>query len=225
MAKKRAKFFETRFFGFIIAAAVIAIILALSYGTGILASLEMKVNDLNFRLKLEQRGKTVQEGSVYTEKDPRISDDILIIGIDFNSLTKYGKWPFPRTKHADLVNAFARIKDQTARENALLLDIFFTDPDEDPKADQILSKTIADSGRVFLESELKPDANETSSAQDFAARSAAIEAKQGTITHITGDWHKIDAFFGEEPPLAAYGQAMAGYGHANFLPDSDTIFF
>ncbi len=51
MAKKRAKFFETRTFGFVIAAAVIAVILALSYGTGLLQVLELKANDANFRLK------------------------------------------------------------------------------------------------------------------------------------------------------------------------------
>ena len=72
MAKKRAKLFETRTFGFVIAAAVIAIILALSYGTGLLQVLELKANDANFRLKLAQKGKTVQEGSVYSEKAARI---------------------------------------------------------------------------------------------------------------------------------------------------------
>ena len=34
----------------------------------------------------------------------------------------------------------------------------------------------------------------------------------------------MGAFFGEEPPLADYGKAAAGYGHANFIPDPDQIF-
>jgi adenylate cyclase len=224
MAKKRAKFLETRTFGFVIAAFVVAVILALSQGTGIMQSLELKVNDANFRLKLDQKGKTVQEGSVYTEKDARISDDIMIVGIDFNSLTKYGRWPFPRKTHADLINAFSRIKDQTSRENALLLDIFFIDPDQDTAADKLLSDTIARSGRVFLETQLKPNENDTTSADDFAARTALIEGRQGTITKIKGEWKKMPVFYGEEAPLAAYGQAMAGYGHANFIPDPDQIF-
>jgi adenylate cyclase len=224
MAKKRAKFLETRTFGFVIAAFVVALILAISYGTGILESIENKVNDANFRLKLSQKGKTVQEGSVYSEKDSRISDDIMIVGIDFNSLTKYGRWPFARSKHADLINAFARIKDQKSRENSLLLDIFFSDPDKGSSDDALLSKTIAESGRVFLETQLKPEANETTSADDFASRAALIEDRFGTITHIKGDRQKVSTFYGEEAPLAAYGQAMAGYGHANFIPDPDQIF-
>jgi adenylate cyclase len=225
MARKRAKFLETRTFGFVIAAFVIAAILAVSNGTGIMKSLELKVNDANFRLKLSQKGKTIQEGSVYSEKDMRISEDIMIVGVDFNSLTKYGRWPFPRERHADLVNAFARIKDQTQRENSLLLDMFFNEQEQDSSADAVLTNTIAQSGRVFLETQLKPEANETTSAEDFASRAALIERRMGTITRIKGDWRKVTAFFGEEAPLASYGQAMAGYGHANYIPDpADNIF-
>ncbi len=224
MGRKRAKIFETRRFGFVIAAAVVGVILALGYGTGMLQLLELRVNDANFRLKLSDKGKTVQEGSVYSQKSAKISDDLLIVGIDFNTLTKYGRWPFARSRHADLINAFARIKDQGARENAMLLDIFFSDPDVTPGEDALLSSTIAKSGRVFLETQLKPESVDTAAAGDFAARSALIESRLGTLTHIHGDWRGIAAFYGEEPPLADYGRAVLGYGHANFLPDPDNIF-
>jgi len=224
MARKRAKLLETRIFGFVIAAAVIAVILALSYTTGLLQVLELKANDANFRLKISQKGKTVQEGSVYTEQAPRISDDILIVGIDFNSLTKYGRWPFPRPRHADLLNAFARIKDQNAREDAVLLDILFTDPDENPADDALLSDTIAKSGRVFLETQLKAAPNETATAADFAARSQILADRLGTLTKIEGDWRRMSHFLSAEPPLAEYARAAAGYGHANYLPDPDNIF-
>jgi adenylate cyclase len=224
MAKKRAKFLETRTFGFAIAAAVIAVVLALSSGTSLLQVVELKVNDANFRLKLAQKGKTVQEGSVYTEKDARISEDIMIVGIDFNSLTKYGRWPFPRSRHADLVNAFSRIKNQDARENALLLDILFTDPNQDPAEDKLLSDTIAKSGRVFLETQLKGDANDTETAADFAKRSAILSDRLGSLVKIHGDWRKVSYFQSVEPPLEAYARATAGYGHANFIPDPDNIF-
>jgi adenylate cyclase len=224
MAKKRAKFLETRTFGFVIAAAVAGIILALSYGTGLLQVIELKANDANFRLKLAQKGKTVQEGSVYSEKDSRISEDIMIVGIDFNSLTKYGRWPFPRTRHVDLVNAFARIKDQNARENALLLDILFSDPDQIAENDALLSSTIAKSGKVFLEAELKKESNETASAGDYADRARILFDRKGTITKIKGDWRNMLVYRSIEPPLADYANAVAGYGHADFLEDKDKIF-
>jgi adenylate cyclase len=224
MPNKRPKLLETRTFGFIIAAFVVALILALGSGTGILDSIEHKINDTNFRLKFAQKGKTVQEGLVYTEKNARISDDIMIVGIDFNSLTKYGRWPFERTRHADLLNAFSRIKDQNARESSILLDIFFSDPDQNAANDSMLADTIAKSKRVFLETQLKPEANETDSAADFAYRADLIRKRCGTLTRIKGDWSKVKVFHGEEAPLAQYGMAMEGYGHANFLPDTDNIF-
>jgi adenylate cyclase len=224
MAKRRAKVLETRIFGFIIAAAVIAITLALGYGTRILEGIESKVVDTHFRLKLDNSRLSVQEGSVYSEQNLQISPDILIVGIDFSSLTKYGKWPFDRTKHADLVNAFARVKDQNSRESALLLDVLFPDPDQDPRADETLAGAIAKSGRVFLETELKAEPNETSTAEDFAERTRLIHERLGTITDVKGDWREMLDFQSIEPPLSGYARAIAGYGHANFVPDEDTIF-
>jgi adenylate cyclase len=224
MAKRRAKILETRIFGFIIAAVVVAVILAIGSATPILDNLESKVIDTHFRLKLDPQRTAVQEGSVYSEQNAQISPDILIVGIDFASLTKYGKWPFDRTKHADLVNAFARIKDQDNRESALLLDILFPDPDQDPKVDDILAGAIAKSGRIFLETQLKAEPNETATAEDFAARARLISDRLGTLTNVKGNWRGMLDFLSVEPPLAEYGQAIAGYGHANFVPDEDTIF-
>jgi hypothetical protein len=51
MAKKRAKFLETRIFGFVIAAAVIALTLLVGFGTGLLSPLELKTLDTHFMLK------------------------------------------------------------------------------------------------------------------------------------------------------------------------------
>ena len=221
MAKKRAKFLETRTFGFVIAAVVVGVILSLN---SMIRVLELKTNDLNFQLKLSQKGKTIQEGSVYSEKNSRISEDIMIVGIDFNSLTKYGRWPFPRTRHADLINAFARIKDQSARENAILLDILFSDPNQDLVEDTLLSDTIAKSSRIFLETQLKVDPNDTATAADFAARSQILVDRLGIIKRIKGDWRKTPLFLSVEPPLTEYARAAAGFGHANFIADSDNIF-
>ena len=86
------------------------------------------------------------------------------------------------------------------------------------------SKTIADSGRVFLETNLKANSVEGGLAADFSARSDILETRFGTLRNIKGDWRKMGAFFGEEPLLADYAKAAAGYGHANFLPDPDQIF-
>ncbi|HOX14254.1 MAG TPA: CHASE2 domain-containing protein, partial [Spirochaetales bacterium] len=224
MAKKRPKILDARWFGLIIGGMVLGIFLLLNYQTGLLAKLELKVLDTFFILKTTQEKKTLQEGTVQTDRDVKISEDILIVGVDTSSLSRYGNWPFPRRVHADLVNSFARIKNQDNRERSLFLDIFFIDPDRNPANDALLVDSIEKSGRVFLETVLMP-------SQSLAAEEAGLEVRQevlydswGAIRTIGGDWKSVPGFYGYEPPLEPYGRASRGYGHANFIADADKIY-
>ena len=211
MAKKRPKILDARWFGLIIGGMVLGIFLLLNYQTGLLAKLELKVLDTFFILKTTQEKKTLQEGTVQTDRDVKISEDILIVGVDTSSLSRYGNWPFPRRVHADLVNSFARIKNQDNRERSLFLDIFFIDPDRNPANDALLVDSIEKSGRVFLETVLMP-------SQSLAAEEAGLEVRQevlydswGAIRTIGGDWKSVPGFYGYEPPLEPYGRASRGY--------------
>ena len=223
MAKKRAKFFETRIFGFVIA-AVVAIVIALTNNAGLFVPLELKTLDTHFRLKNSNRGKTIQEGSVYSEKSQKVSDDIMIVGIDFSSLSKYGKWPFPRWRHADLINAFARIKDQTKRESALFLDVFFNEADSNTSDDQVLLNSMKDSGRVYLETVLSSEADTSAFADEMHERERTLYGRFGTATNIKGDWKNMLDYLGSEPPLAEYTKAISGYGQANYSADKDQVY-
>ncbi|HTX71758.1 MAG TPA: adenylate/guanylate cyclase domain-containing protein [Rectinemataceae bacterium] len=224
MAKKRAKFLETRIFGFVIAAAIVAITIVATFATGLLQTMEYRVLDTRFQLKNFQKGRSLQEGSVFSEHNLKISDDIMIVGIDANTLNKYGRWPFPRSRHADLINAFSRIKDQSQRENALLMDIFFSDPTDQPADDDALEAAMKDSGRVFLETTLNPVANDSAQATDLADRESLLYQRFGTLQRITGPWQDMLAFPSSDPPLARFTEAAAGYGHATYLADRDRIF-
>ncbi len=224
MPGKRAKFFETRIFGFVIAIAVALVVTGLNYGTGLFQSLELKTLDTHFTLKMSTRGKTVQEGSVYSEKGMKVSDDIMIVGIDFNSLSKYGKWPFPRWRHADLVNAFARIKDQTQRESALFLDVFFIDNDPNKQDDLVLLKSMKGSGRVFLETMLSHETDSSAFSAEMTKRELDLYAKHGTVKNVKGPWLEMSPYLSSEPPLPEYIEAMTGYGQANFGPDKDMVY-
>ena len=224
MAKKRAKFLETRIFGFVLAAIVAGVIILLTYATGLLQPLQLKVLDTHFNLKVASRGKTVQEGSIYSENNPKISQDLLIVGVDASTLSKFGLWPFPRSRHADLVNAFSRIKDQTKRENSLFLDILFVSETDDPEADAALAKALKDSGKVFLETSLLVPPNDSDEGESMFLRERRLAERFGTITHVTGDWKDMDAYLGVESPRPQFQAAAAGYGHATFKPDRDKIF-
>jgi len=224
MPKKRAKFLETRVFGFVIAVIVALAVAGLNYGTGIIHPLELKTLDKHFTLKLSTRGRTLQEGSVYAEKSLKVSEDIMIVGIDFNSLSNYGKWPFPRWRHADLINAFSRIQDQTQRENSLFLDIFLVDNDPTPADDDILLKSMKASRKVYLETILSLESDTSAFADEMSAREKELFDSLGTIRKVSGPWKDMDSYLSSEPPLPAYIEAAAGYGHANFSPDADQIY-
>lgn len=224
MAGKRSKFFETRRFGFVIGAIVLLAIFALGQLTGFLQPLELKTLDARFNLKYSSRGKTVQEGTIVKSENSKISDDIVIIGVDTETLSRLGLWPFPRGKHADLINAFSRIKDQTQRENAMLLDIIFSSETGKPDQDQLLASALRDSKRVFLETALSLTPIDGLSAEEMDARTKLLENRLGTLTHVTGPWQRMVAFLGSEAPLPVFGEEAAGYGHATFLADRDKIF-
>lgn len=224
MAKKRPKIMDARWFGLIIGILVLGIFLLLNYQTGLLAKLELKVLDTFFTLKTTQEKKSLQEGTVQTDRDLKVSEDILIVGVDYNSLAKYGNWPFPRRLHGDLVNAFSRLNNQDNRERSVFLDIFFVDPDRNPANDALLVDGLEKSERVFLETVLTASPTLTADEEELAARQAALYEKWGTIRNIRGDWKSIPGFYGYEPPLEPYGRAARGYGHANFVADADKIY-
>lgn len=224
MAKKRPGILDTRWFGLILALIIIGASLFLNYRTGLLGKLQLKVLDTFFSLKVTQQRKSLQEGTIQTDRDIKISSDILIVGIDFNSLTQYGNWPFPRRVHSDLINSFARLKNQANRERALFLDIFFVDPDRNAANDALLVESMEKSDRVFLETVLTVSPSLGVPEQELSARQATIYEKWGTLRNVRGDWKNLPGFYGYEPPLQPYGKAARGYGHANFVADSDKVY-
>ncbi len=222
--KKRAAIMEVRYFGFIIALAVILIFLALDAGTSIFDNLEVRILDVHFRYKDLFQAEEVQEGVKVVQQNPNISQDILIVGIDFRTLSRFGRWPFPRYTHADLLNTFTRIQDQQARERAVFLDIFFNEPAENAVNDALLVDSIAQNDRVFLETLLDEVPPPPEKEDDFLRRHEALLESFGEIREIRGPWEEMLPFYGLQPPLKPYAQAAVGYGHANYLKDADEVF-
>lgn len=224
MAKRSSRFLETRYFGLVIGLMVVGLLLLVGTTTPMLERLETKMLDAHFNLKQLYRGRSEQEGVTQVRLNPDISPDILILGVDFRTLSAFGSWPFPRTRHADLINSFARVSDQSARERSLLLDIFFVEPSENAYEDALLRDAIEDSGRVFLETILERNPAPPDVAQEMSERHTVLFDTHGRITDVEGDWSKIPYNLGKQPPLKPLGRAAAGYGHANFYQDFDEIY-
>jgi adenylate cyclase len=134
------RFLETKWFGLVIGLAVFGLMFLLLIAHAF-DGFETKVLDFNFRMKNPKTTARIQEGVTSETINPRISPDILIVGIDERALARFGRWPFPRYRTADLVNTFSRITNQSERERALFLDIFFNEPDsKSPQEDGFSSK-------------------------------------------------------------------------------------
>ncbi|MFW5880538.1 MAG: CHASE2 domain-containing protein [Spirochaetota bacterium] len=219
-----SKIFKTRYFALIIGLLVIGVFLLMTFFTAVPERLELKLQSVHFMLKETFRGESVQDGVVYQELNPAVSPDIEIIAIDTNSLNQFGRWPWPRWRHADLVNSFARISDQTNRERALFLDLFFIEPSADAYNDAILVEAIEASDRVYIETVLADDFPPPSAEDEFFRRHEVLFENLGRIDDVRGEWWKMRTHFGLEPPLQPYGRVAAGYGHANFDQDWDAVF-
>jgi adenylate cyclase len=214
---------ETKYFGLVIGLLVFLLLFALSH-LPLIPNVEQKLLDDNFRLKYTFSSTRLQQGVSVVQSNPRISPDILIVGIDDKSLSRFGKWPFPRYRHADLVNAFARIKNQSERERALFIDVFFIEPSEAPEDDALLLSSIRASGKVFLETVLTGEENNPDSVDEFFGRQDILDQRIGTVGNVKGDWLQVNQFFGVQAPLKPYARATYGYGHANFVPEEDRVY-
>ncbi len=222
--RKRLKIFETKYFGLIIGLILFLLFFFINETTSVFENIEEKMLDVHFSFKNISQKKSIQEGVSQEVRNPKISDDILIVGIDTNSLTRFGKWPFPRYREADLLNSLARIKDQNQRERSVFLDIFFIEPDEKAYDDVLLLDAIGKNDRVFLETVLSEFAPSSGNYDDFFDRQGALYETWGKIENIRGEWQNIPAFYGLEPPLKPFAEATRGYGHANFNTDTDNIY-
>ncbi len=75
-----------------------------------------------------------------------VSDDIIIIAIDDESLNELGRWPWPRSIHASLIN-----KLELESPRAIGLDVIFNEPDiNNPLSDVLLARAMRASGKVVL---------------------------------------------------------------------------
>ena len=222
---KRFKFFETKYFGMVIAFLIFSLLVCTKYFTDITNKLDLKMLDFNFYLKNVVQKKYIQEGVTQSFQNPNISPDILILGIDFRSLNRFGKWPFPRYRHADLIKNFARIQNQNDRERALFIDIFFIEPDSiRPYDDALLVEALKENKRVFLETVLDEIPPSEAIRDDYITRHEILYERFGKITNVTGNWHTVTTYYGFEPPLQPLAKAVKGYGHANFREDFDKVY-
>ena len=224
--KKRLKIFDTKYFCFIVGALVLGVFYLISNYTVIFERLDNSMLDTLFKYRTDRIEQDLQVGVSYEDFNPNISPDILIVGIDLKSLERFGKWPFPRWRHADFLNSLSRIENKNERENSIFLDLLFGEIDSNATHDGVLVDSINENGRVFLETFLDEFPPPAGSYDEYFYRQQLLMDSYGAIPSdvISGDWKSMPAFYGVQPPLAPYAKASYSYGHANFKEDHDDIY-
>lgn len=123
--------------GFLISFFVIFGIVVLN-SNNVLNEFELKTLDLRF--------KTLSR----LMKPP--SKDIIIVGIDDSSITKIGRWPWNRDKHAKIINFLKLYK-----AKIIVFDIFFSNADKEHlQSDREFAQAIKNAGNVFLAGKFIP---------------------------------------------------------------------
>ena len=79
---------------------------------------------------------------LWTQPPP---SDIVIVAIDDASIAAIGRWPWSRAVHSTLLETLA-----AARPRAIGLDLVLSEPDADPRQDQLLARALADASPVVL---------------------------------------------------------------------------
>lgn len=183
------------------------------------------IDDSLFKLwRTAEAPQTSQEGTVVRAPNPRVSPDILILGVDDRSLSTLGRWPFSRSLHADLLNSLSRIGDQNQRERAVFLDFFFLEREIPAENDWAFAQAIGRHQRVFLETVYDEAPGDEDLAKVQFGRFQALLEKTGALGPVQGDWKAMRTNWTLQAPLVPFARGALGQGTATMVPDPDKVF-
>jgi len=155
-----------------------------------------------------QRGKSFD---LYQTLSPRIATaaNVVVVGIDDETIGVEGRWPWPRDRIADLVDAI-----HSAGVTVLGIDILFSEPDESPGGvarDDRLARSIAASPTILA-----------TSIGDFPA-SSVPDTNVGWVVVGNGNADALPWLPGVITSTASIRAGAAGLGIVRSVSDSDGV--
>jgi len=160
------------------------------------------------------RNEPPTEGIV--SKNPRINENIIIIGIDEQAIQKFGRWPWKRTVHANFLKFLSK-----AKPAAVFFDVFFTEYSDNKNEDAIFFQEIKNftkNNKLFfdypfsIQSE-KLDLSLVKDRYDLLKK-FALPLPHNSIYLKNYNYAAI--------PVVEVLQSATGVGHAVIEEDSDT---
>ncbi len=191
--------FKNNLPGVVIGIIVFLVVIFLSCSFYIFEEFELKTLDLRFHF----RG----------EKPP--PSDIIIVAIDEKSISQFGRWPWKRKNHANLIKI---LKEEKAK--IIFFDIFFLEKSDYPEDDQMLFSAVKEAGNVFFDYPLLSD------------KDIKTKEDKNLIPYLHKNSRKRsdfkEAYFIEEKsalfPLPEILFEAKGVGHATIYEDEDHLF-
>jgi len=227
-SSKRRQFWQADWF---VGVLVVVAVLVLHGATDFFGTLERRYYDF---------------ASTSTSRQP--SDRIAIIAIDDQSIANIGRWPWPREVHGQLIDQLAAAKAKTIAHTAFFFEpqtdrgLAFIRKMRDVLADPAANAGVPDAlnqqlNTVIAEAEVSLDSDARLVASMAAAGNVLVPsffdlgeplgkedsplppyALKSTVAELSG--FSIPAVRGQQP-IASIGNAAAGIGHLNQLPDMD----
>ena len=206
------RFDRNRVVGMILTLSVFLIIYILYSGTTLFDIVERGALDFRFFLRDPgEKSVKVDEGIRRTRVNPRVREDIIILGIDEDTIRDFSdngiQWPFPWDIHTKFINFV-----NSGNPSAIFFDITFLDH---KKGERELAKAISDSGKVFIDYPFENIEADTK-YQDIDQR---IELLKRVRFKASQDADYPDMVEEAVPPTPELMKAARGVGFANVFPD------
>ena len=206
------KFKKTHILSLIASLAVVLFIHLLST-FNLLTGLENMSLDFRFHMRdTTQKPVDLKEGVVVNQNNPLASEDIMIAGIDIETIRYFDEqgiqWPFPWNIHAKATEFIA-----TGNPNTILYDIMFLEqkPDEDE-----LAAAFKKAGNVIPDYALEKDTTHRKPAN----QNERIEILDNFVLPLPPE--KAPSIFKEiDAPIPSIAGASRSIGFANVIEDSD----
>jgi signal transduction histidine kinase len=179
---------------------------------GISIALLLGINGLGYMLDLQITNHLFK--TIGTRFSP--SSEVVLVVIDDASLQvlepKIGRWPWPRSYVADLINS---CKDSSA----IGIDILFLERDlRNSEADQLLARAMKQHGRVALAGTFVSDMLRDPAGRDSQAlRHSLIPL---TLKNDAKVQNLLSQFL---LPIPLFAESASRVGHANYFPSADNL--
>jgi CHASE2 domain-containing sensor protein/signal transduction histidine kinase len=132
----------------------------------------------------------------------QVDPSILIVGVDERSLRELGAWPWSRARHAEMIDRLSQ-----AGAKTIVYDVLFSQPSQDPTADEALAAAVARSGKVYLPQFLESPARDGAPPTLVAPLPQIAQGAAGVgLVHVRFD---PDGVVRRMAPFEADGPSLA----------------